>query len=157
GMIGFSHAAATDMTFSAMLTVAMVFVASIIDLTRNENSSVIPRTPYLALIFFGCFLGLAVLAKGPVAIILSGGAVLLWAVVTKRWRDAFRFLHIVAIASFCPAALPWYVLCSRRNPEFFRVFIIEHNFKRFLTPEFQHIQPFWFYIPIILIALFPWT
>jgi 4-amino-4-deoxy-L-arabinose transferase-like glycosyltransferase len=49
------------------------------------------------------------------------------------------------------------VLCSRRNPEFFRVFIIEHNFKRFLTPEFQHIQPFWFYIPILLVAVFPWT
>ena len=157
GMIGFSHAAATDMPFSAMLTVAMVFAASIIGLTRNENSPVIPRTPWLALIFFGFFLGLAVLAKGPAAIILSGGAVLLWAVFTKRWRDAFRCLHPVAIASFCLTALPWYVLCSRRNPEFFRVFIIEHNFKRFLTPEFQHIQPFWFYIPIILVALFPWT
>jgi 4-amino-4-deoxy-L-arabinose transferase-like glycosyltransferase len=157
GMIGFSHAAATDMPFTAMLTVAMVFAACIIGLTRNENSPVIPRTPWLALIFFGFFLGLAVLAKGPAAIILSGGAVLLWAVFTKRWRDAFRCLHPVAIASFCLTALPWYVLCSRRNPDFFRVFIIEHNFKRFLTPEFQHIQPFWFYIPIILVALFPWT
>lgn len=157
GMIGFSHAAATDMPFSAMLTIAMVFAASIIGLTRNENSPILPRTPWLALIFFGFFLGLAVLAKGPAAIILSGGAVLLWAVLTKRWRDVFRCLHPVAIASFCLTALPWYALCSRRNPGFFRVFIIEHNFKRFLTPEFQHIQPFWFYVPIILVALFPWT
>ena len=157
GMIGFSHAAATDMPFSAMLTVAMAFAASIVGLTRDEDSPVLPRTPWLALIFFGFFLGLAVLAKGPAAIILSGGTVLLWGVSTKRWRDAFRCLHPAAIASFCLTALPWYVLCSRRNPEFFRVFIIEHNFKRFLTPEFQHIQPFWFYIPIILVALFPWT
>jgi 4-amino-4-deoxy-L-arabinose transferase-like glycosyltransferase len=157
GMIGFSHAAATDMPFSAMLTIAMVFAASIVGLTRNENSPILPRTPWLALIFFGFFLGLAVLAKGPAAIILSDGAVLLWAVLTKRWRDAFRCLHPVAIASFCLTALPWYVLCSRRNPDFFRVFIIEHNFKRFLTPEFQHLQPFWFYVPIILVALFPWT
>ena len=157
GMIGFSHAAATDMPFSAMLTIAMVFAAAIIGLTRNEDSPMLPRTPWLALIFFGFFLGLAVLAKGPAAIILSGGAILLWAVFTRRWRDAFRCLHPVAIASFCLTALPWYILCSRRNPEFFRVFIIEHNFKRFLTPEFQHIQPFWFYVPIILMALFPWT
>jgi 4-amino-4-deoxy-L-arabinose transferase-like glycosyltransferase len=157
GMIGFSHAAATDMPFSAMLTIAVVFAASIVGLTHNENSPILPRTPWLALIFFGFYLGLAVLAKGPAAIILSGGAVLLWAVLTKRWRDAFRCLHPVAIASFCLTALPWYVLCSRRNPDFFRVFIIEHNFKRFLTPEFQHIQPFWFYGPIILVALFPWT
>src|ERR1700737_741582 len=39
---------------------------------------------------------------------------------------------------------------------FFVIFIIEHNFKRYLTPEFQHIQPFWYYLPITIIALLPW-
>jgi 4-amino-4-deoxy-L-arabinose transferase-like glycosyltransferase len=157
GMIGFSHAAATDMPFSAMLTVAMVCAAVALGLTRNENTPILPRTPWLALLFFGFFLGLAVLAKGPAAIILSGGAVFFWALFAKRWRDAFRLCHPVAIASFCLTALPWYILCARRNPDFFRVFIIEHNFKRFLTPEFQHIQPFWFYVPIMLLAVLPWT
>src|SRR5262249_49104046 len=33
---------------------------------------------------------------------------------------------------------------------------IEHNFKRYLTPEFQHTQPFWFYIPIMFVAFIPW-
>jgi 4-amino-4-deoxy-L-arabinose transferase-like glycosyltransferase len=157
GMIGFSHAAATDMPFSAMLTIAMVCAAVVLGLTRNENTPVIPRTPWLALIFFGFFLGLAVLAKGPAAIILSGGAVFFWAIFTKRWRDAFRLFHPAAIAAFCVTALPWYILCARRNPDFFRIFIIEHNFKRFLTPEFQHIQPFWFYVPVLLLALLPWS
>jgi 4-amino-4-deoxy-L-arabinose transferase-like glycosyltransferase len=157
GMIGFSHAAATDMPFAAMLTIAMVFAAVILGLTRDDDTPVLPRAPWLTLLSFGFFLGLAALAKGPAAIILSGGSVLLWAIFTKRWRDAFRCLHPVAIAAFCLTALPWYILCSRRNPDFFRVFIIEHNFKRFLTPEFQHLQPFWFYIPILLIAFLPWT
>jgi len=157
GMIGFSHAAATDMPFSGMLTIAMVCAAVILGLTRDEHTPILPRTPWLALLLFGFFLGLAVLAKGPAAIILSGGVVFFWALFTKRWRDAFRLLHPVAIASFCLTALPWYILCARRNPEFFRVFIIEHNFKRFLTPEFQHIQPFWYYGPILLVALFPWV
>jgi 4-amino-4-deoxy-L-arabinose transferase-like glycosyltransferase len=49
------------------------------------------------------------------------------------------------------------MLCAKRNPDFFRVFIIEHNFKRYLTPEFQHIQPFWFYAPVLLVAFLPWT
>jgi 4-amino-4-deoxy-L-arabinose transferase-like glycosyltransferase len=166
GMIGFSHAAATDMPFAAMLTIAMVFVAGILGIVEPKSLSI--HTPEISLytntrpaglirlIFFGVFLGLATLAKGPAAIILSGGAVLLSAVFTKRWRDAFRCLHPVAIASFCLTALPWYILCARRNPDFFRVFIIEHNFNRFLTPQFQHIQPFWFYIPILLIAFLPW-
>jgi 4-amino-4-deoxy-L-arabinose transferase-like glycosyltransferase len=157
GMIGFSHAAATDMPFSGMLTIAMVAAAVVLGLTRNENTPILPRTPWLALVFFGFFLGLAVLAKGPAAIILCGGGVFFWALITKRWRDAFRLLHPAAIATFCLTALPWYILCARRNPEFLRVFLIEHNFKRYLTPEFQHIQPFWFYGPILLAAFLPWT
>jgi 4-amino-4-deoxy-L-arabinose transferase-like glycosyltransferase len=157
GMIGFSHAAATDMPFAGMLTIAMVFAAGILGLTKNEHTPILPRTPWLALLLFGFFLGLATLAKGPAALILAGGAVLLWAALTKRWRDAFRCLHPVAIVAFCLTALPWYMLCAKRNPDFFRVFIIEHNFKRYLTPEFQHIQPFWFYIPVLLVAFIPWT
>ena len=157
GMIGFSHAAATDMPFAGMLTIAMVCAAVVLGfVAKIENAPVLPRTPWLALLLFGFFLGLAVLAKGPAAIILSGGAVFFWAIFTKRWRDALRLLHPAAIVSFCITALPWYILCARRNPDFFRIFIIEHNFKRYLTPEFQHIQPFWFYIPILFIAFVPW-
>ena len=157
GMIGFSHAAATDMPFSGMLTIAMVSAAVVLGLARNANTPVIPRTPWLALISFGFFLGLAVLAKGPAAIILCGGAVFFWAVFTKRWRDSVRLFHPAAIVAFCLTALPWYILCARRNPDFFRIFIIEHNFKRFLTPEFQHIQPWWFYAPVLLLAFLPWA
>ena len=169
GMIGFSHAAATDMPFAATLAIAMVFAAKLLNLiplptqqsgnavtTQDSLNSFTSSTSFTSFLF-GFFLGLATLAKGPAAIILSGGAVLLWALFTKRWRDAFRCLHPVAIAGFCLTALPWYILCARRNPDFFRIFIIEHNFSRFLTPQFQHIQPFWYYFPILLIAIFPWT
>jgi 4-amino-4-deoxy-L-arabinose transferase-like glycosyltransferase len=165
-MIGFSHAAATDMPFAAMLTIAMVFAAGILGLVPSTGWPLpSPSTSFdlnsqprslISLCLFGVFLGLATLAKGPAALILSGGAVLAWATITRRWRDAFRCLHPAAILCFCLTALPWYIACTRRNPDFFRVFIIEHNFKRFLTPEFQHIQPLWFYVPVLLIALFPW-
>ena len=157
GMIGFSHAAATDMPFSAMLTIAMVCAAVVLGLTRSEKSPVLPQAPWLAWVLFGFFLGLAVLAKGPAGIILVGGAVFFWALFTKRWREAFRLFHPVALASFFATALPWYILCARRSPDFFRIFIVEHNFKRYLTPEFQHIQPFWYYVPILLLAFLPWT
>jgi 4-amino-4-deoxy-L-arabinose transferase-like glycosyltransferase len=151
GMVGFSHAAATDMPFAATLTVAMVFAACLLKLAALD------RWSFLLAIAFGFFMGLAVLAKGPAALVLSAGPVLIWAAISKRWKNAFRCLHPAAIASFCLTALPWYVLCASRNPDFLRVFIIEHNFKRFLTPEFQHVQPFWFYIPVLLIAFVPWT
>jgi 4-amino-4-deoxy-L-arabinose transferase-like glycosyltransferase len=156
GMIGFSHAAATDMPFAGMLAIAMVVAARLLGLVQKSFTSFTSSTSFDSCLF-GFFLGLAVLAKGPAAIVLSTGSVLLWAAFTKRWNDAFRCLHPLAIASFCLTALPWYILCAHRNPDFFRIFIIEHNFKRYLTPEFQHIQPFWFYIPVVLIALVPWT
>jgi len=169
GMIGFSHAAATDMPFSAMLTIAMVCAAAVVRLVPDKSSrdGAQPAAPlqgetsvarrWFALILFGVFLGLAVLAKGPAGVILCGGAVFFWALFTKRWRDALGLFHPAAIAAFCATALPWYILCARRNPDFFRIFIIEHNFKRYLTPEFQHIQPFWFYLPVLFVALYPWV
>ena len=156
-MIGFSRAAATDMPFAAMLTISLVSAAVVLDLLPgNEDTPFLPPTPWGALLLFGLSLGLAVLAKGPAAVVLAGGAVFLWALRTKRWRDALRLFHPAAVVAFCLTALPWYIVCARRNPDFLRVFIIEHNFKRFLTPEFQHVQPVWFYLPVLLIALLPW-
>lgn len=164
GMIGFSHACATDMPFCAMLTIAMVVAAVLLRLIPTPSGPSNSFTSFtsftsstFASLFFGFFLALAVLAKGPAAIILCGGAIFCWALFTKRWRDTLCLLRPAGIAAFCVTALPWYILCAGRNPEFLRIFIIEHNFKRFLTPEFQHIQPWWFYAPVLLAAFLPWT
>ena len=157
GMIGFSHAAATDMPFAASLTMALIVQMRLLDRTVSTSSARIVNSTAMAACVFGFFAGLAVLAKGPAAIILIGGPALCWAFFTGRWRDALRCLHPVAVVAFCSTALPWYILCERRNPDFLHVFIVEHNFKRFLTPEFQHVQPFWFYIPVLLIAVLPWS
>jgi 4-amino-4-deoxy-L-arabinose transferase-like glycosyltransferase len=111
----------------------------------------------LSLLSFGAWLGLAALAKGPASILLAAGAIGLWALATGRWRAALRLAHPLAIAAFCVVALPWYVLCARRNPDFIHAFIFQHNFERYLTPVFQHKQPFWFFGPMVLLALLPWT
>jgi 4-amino-4-deoxy-L-arabinose transferase-like glycosyltransferase len=163
GMIGFSHAAATDMPFSGMLTMAMVAAASLLRLgsdANGEHSDTRAEPPWevtLARCIFGLALALAVLAKGPAALILCGGTIFVWAAVSKRWQDSLRLLHPLAVGIFLITAAPWYVICQRSNPEFFQIFIVEHNFKRYLTPEFQHIQPFWFYVPVVAVAFLPWA
>jgi 4-amino-4-deoxy-L-arabinose transferase-like glycosyltransferase len=167
-MIGFSHAAAPDMPFAGMLTVAMVCATVLLCMMPHVTPESFWSSPSLSSLnlislaplisgLFGIFLGLAVLGKGPAGIILCGGTVLFWALFTKCWHHVLRLFHPAAIGAFGIVTLPWYVLCARRNPDFFRVFIIEHNFKRYLTPEFQHSQPFWYYVPILLLALLPWT
>ena len=147
-MIGFSRAAGPDMLFAALLTASM---AVAVEMLQKERPG-----PFLQ-VAFGFFLGAAVLAKGPAAVILAGGATLLWAAITRQWRAPFRFLHPLVIAAFCATALPWYVLCAIRNPDFLNVFIWQHNFKRYLTPIFQHPQPFWFYVPILGMGIMPWV
>lgn len=159
--IGFSRSASPDMLFAAAITLAMAAAACVLtrgkalrDLNPAEATS---RKDAVPLALFGFFLALGVLAKGPAALALAGGAIGLWALFTRKWRDAFRLGHPIALAVFFVIALPWYVVCATRNPDFLRVFILQHNFERYLTPMFQHRQPFWFFGPMTLVALVPWT
>lgn len=160
--IGFARAATPDMLFSASIALAMAAAAFILQKSGALRSPSISPSPTqkpstLLLILFGAFLGLGVLAKGPAAVILAGGALALWAITTSNLRAMFRLAHPIAIVAFGVVALPWYILCARRNPDFLHVFIFQHNFERYLTPVFQHIQPFWFFLPITLLAILPWA
>jgi 4-amino-4-deoxy-L-arabinose transferase-like glycosyltransferase len=146
--IAFARAATPDMLFAALLAAAAVAAAAMLEKTNATNS---------ARIAFGAFLGAATLAKGPAAVILAAGAIALWALTSRAWRASLRLLHPLGVASFFAVASPWYVLCAVRNPEFLRIFILEHNFERYLTPVFQHPQPFWFFGVIIPAAVLPWT
>ena len=146
-LIGFSRAATPDMLFAGMLTAAM---AVSVEMLQKSRPGAVLR------IAFGFFLGAAVLAKGPAAVILAGGATLAWAGLSRQWRASFRFLNPLVITAFAVTALPWYVLCALRNPGFLRDFIWHHNFERYLTPVFQHPQPFWFFGPIAILGIFPW-
>jgi 4-amino-4-deoxy-L-arabinose transferase-like glycosyltransferase len=148
GLVGFSHAAAPDMLFSAFLAATAAAAAEMLEE---------PRAGMLAQAAFGISLGAAALAKGPAAVLLAGGAVLLWALLSRGLVSVLRFFHPVCLASFAAIAVPWYAICAARNPEFFRVFFIEHNFQRYLTPVFQHPQPVWFFLPVSCLAIFPWT
>ena len=165
--IGFARAASPDMLFGALLTLAMASAAAVLrargalrplaDIQRQNRALGRLALDRLALALFGAWLGLAVLAKGPAAIALAGGAIGIWALATSQWRESLRLAHPVAIAGFCVVALPWYIVCAKRNPDFLRVFIYQHNFERYLTPIFQHRQPFWYFVPILILALLPWT
>ena len=44
-----------------------------------------------------------------------------------------------------------------RNPEFFRVFFLQHNLERFSSNLYHHHAPFWYYLPVTLLALVPWS
>jgi 4-amino-4-deoxy-L-arabinose transferase-like glycosyltransferase len=53
--------------------------------------------------------------------------------------------------------LPWYIAVQRRNPTFYKEFFLEHNLERFATNRFQHHQPIYYYLVVLILGLMPWT
>src|SRR6202035_1177912 len=85
--IGFARAAVPDMLFSAALTVAMASGAIVLSrrgALRFENDERASTGPsdHFALALFGASLGLAVLAKAPAGVLLTAGAIAIWALAT---------------------------------------------------------------------------
>jgi 4-amino-4-deoxy-L-arabinose transferase-like glycosyltransferase len=102
-------------------------------------------------------LGLGALAKGPVAPALAVLVVGAYAVLRRDAKIFIRSLSVTGFVLFFAIVLPWYIAVQHRVPQFFRVFFIEHNLERFGTNLYQHSQPFWYYIPVFLLATIPWT
>jgi len=83
--------------------------------------------------------------------------VALFALAKGDWSLVRRTLWVPGILLFLAIALPWYIAVEIRNPQFLRVFIFEHNLARFGTNLYHHKQPFWYYVPVVLLGLAPWT
>ena len=146
GVIGFARAASTDMPLAAMFSIAMLAWYAWYETDVKY---------YLAGSYV--FLALAVLAKGPVAPFFALVIVGIFAVSKGDYRLIARTLWLPGIGFFALTVLPWYIAVQLKNPEFFRVFILEHNLGRFGKDLYHHTQPFWYYVPVALLGVVPWT
>jgi len=146
GVIAFARAASTDMPLAASFTIALLAWWA------WYESGV---TVYLWVA--NAFLALGMLAKGPVAPFLAAVVVGIFAVVKRDYGALRRTLSIPGILIFCVIALPWYIAVQLRNPDFFHAFILQHNLERFSSNLYHHREPFWYYIPVVFLALLPWT
>lgn len=102
------------------------------------------------------FSGLGFLTKGPISEILLFPPLIVatWlcgSMARVRWKDVGQFAAIVIGIN-----VPWYVAIYLREPHFLAHFFWEHNVMRFLQP-FDHLQPVWYYAPILLGGLMPGT
>ncbi len=151
-VIGFARAASTDMSLAAPFTIAMLCWFGWYQTHRDRESE--SRWWLLAFYFFQA---LATLAKGPVAPALAALIIVAFAFILRDWRLVWRTAWLPGLALFFALALPWYVMVQMRNPNFFRFFILEQNLARFGTNLYRHKQPFYFYLPVMLLAVAPWT
>ena len=150
GVLAFARAATPDMLFASTLALALAAAAPLVLLSH-------PGAVRTHQAVFGAALGLAVLAKGPAGLVLVGVSTVIGALLTTRGPHLWRLAGPWSLASFAVVGVPWYVLCTLRNPEFVQVFLVSHNIERFLTPTFQHQQPVWYFGPVLLVGLAPWT
>ena len=111
-------------------------------------------------------LGLGLLAKGPIALVLTGMPIFFWVLRHKqRWIALWERLPWVAGSLLMLLiALPWYVLAELRTPGFINYFIVGENFHRFLDPGwggdkygFAHTAPLGMIWVYALLGIFPWS
>ena len=108
---------------------------------------------------------LATLTKGPVGlalpVLIVGSAVVLeyfFGEVPRR-APRIRLLDLLlAFALFVLIAVPWYAAVTwvHGSGYLYRFFVAE-NLDRFATARYNDPRPFWFYIPILIGGLLPWS
>jgi 4-amino-4-deoxy-L-arabinose transferase-like glycosyltransferase len=139
GWLAYSHVAVTDLPMSAAFAAAMLLVPG----SRG------PR-PGARDILLPVFLGIAVLGKGLAPLVLFIPAI--WFL----WRQPK--VIATAVGGAILIALPWYGLVTARHGDaFLQEFFWKHHVLRFTTSALQHVRPFWFFLPVLLAGMFPWT
>jgi len=59
-------------------------------------------------------------------------------------------------AAFLLVAAPWFIAVSLKNPAFPQFFFIHEHFARYLTNEADRVEPWWYFVPLVFLALLPW-
>jgi 4-amino-4-deoxy-L-arabinose transferase-like glycosyltransferase len=112
------------------------------------------RLPWL----LGVGIALAVLSKGLVGILIPvavAGIYFLW---RRDWSLPLRARPWWGLLALLVLAAPWFLLVSQRNPEFAHFFFVVQHFQRYLsTAGFDRYQPAWFFIPVLVLGILPWT
>ncbi|MEO8165060.1 MAG: phospholipid carrier-dependent glycosyltransferase, partial [Betaproteobacteria bacterium] len=102
-------------------------------------------------------IGLAFLSKGLIGLVLPGAAITIYALI-QRDLSMVRRLHLMSgIPIVLAIALPWIVAVSVTNPEFPHFFFIHEHFQRFATQVHHRTAPWWYFIPILIAGMLPWT
>lgn len=135
-----------DMTLTCFMTwgMALGYLA-----LRNQRRSYLPWA-YLAV-------GLAVLAKGPVGLVLPGLIFLTWLGLQRRWREVLDLWHAGGAVILAMVVLPWYILVAWHNPDFLDYFFFQEHIQRFLAPRVHAGQPVYFYLGVLAAGFLPWV
>ncbi|HEY6395595.1 MAG TPA: phospholipid carrier-dependent glycosyltransferase [Candidatus Binataceae bacterium] len=103
-------------------------------------------------------IGLAVLAKGPIGAVLP----ILSAIVFLLWQretagSLSRFHVFAGLTLTFLIAAPWFMAMTIREPGFFDFYFIGEHLRRAFEYNYSHSEPIYFYIPVLVAGLLPWS
>jgi 4-amino-4-deoxy-L-arabinose transferase-like glycosyltransferase len=152
GLLLFSH----GVNFDIPLTLTTTFALACFFIHELEEEK---RHGLWPLVGFYAGMGAALLAKGLIGFILTFGVVTSYHLLRRAWpkrEAALSILWGVPLA-VCVAAA-WYApVIARHGWAFVDEFFIQHHFARYTSNRYHHPQPFYFYVPIIMLMALPWT
>jgi 4-amino-4-deoxy-L-arabinose transferase-like glycosyltransferase len=147
---GLSRAIILDMPVTILLTLALLSF-----LMGTHEAPGLKRRLYLWV--FYAFAALAVLTKGLIGIFIPGMVIGAWILLLGEWR-MLKTLYIPSgLALFLLFAAPWHIMVGTANPEFYQFYFIHEHLQRYLTTVHGRYKPFWYFMPIVLLGLFPWS
>jgi 4-amino-4-deoxy-L-arabinose transferase-like glycosyltransferase len=153
GWIGWGRTSTTDMFLASAITLAL---HSFLLAHRPGARPALAATGRAG---FALFSAIAVLAKGPVGLLLPGLVIVVFLSLTGQWQRWLRPLPLLAmLALFCGVCLPWYAAATVANgAPFLGGFLGFSNLQRFTSVLYSHPGPPWFYLPWLLLLLLPWS
>jgi 4-amino-4-deoxy-L-arabinose transferase-like glycosyltransferase len=150
GLIGFSRSGTFDIVVTMTITFALSFylVAEVQDKGRHW-----------LLAGFYSFVGVSVLAKGLIGIVIPFGIIACFYVLRRRLPDRKLILSLVwGMPLAVLVAASWYgPVIARHGWPFVNEFFIQHHFARYFSNKYQHPQPVYYYLPVMLLLALPWT
>lgn len=106
---------------------------------------------------FWSAVGLAVLTKGPLALVFAGLSIGSYFALSGRLRDVPATRPLRGFAVVVAINLPWSLLVWARDPRFLEFFYVRQNFQAFFNDEINHPGPPYYYLPLVVGAFFPFS
>jgi 4-amino-4-deoxy-L-arabinose transferase-like glycosyltransferase len=102
-------------------------------------------------------MGLATITKGPVGFLLPLLSILAYQALRGRVSELKHLRWGLGVAVFLVVALPWFIAVSLRHPDFPRYALWEESLRRFATGSARRGGSVFYYVPVFLLGLFPWS
>jgi len=99
---------------------------------------------------------LGVLSKGIVVGVLTGGTLVVYTLIERDSRPWRRLHLMLGLPLFLLVTVPWFVAVSARNPSFAEFFFVHEHFARFLTTVHKRVEPWWYFLGLLVIGALPW-